>query len=96
VITALLFICYAIYIQYERGGLWNVCRLVVVVGYFVDVLANFTELALLTWDFPRWGEWTFSQRLPRLIRQTGWRSTLARSIARVLDWLAPSGRHIDA
>lgn len=95
-ITAILFMCYAIGIQYERGGLWNVCRIVYAAGWFVDVLANYTELALLTWDLPRWGEWTFSQRLPRLIRQKGWRSTLAVHIAQLLDRLAPSGRHIDA
>ena len=60
----------------------------------VNMLANYTELALLTWDFPQEGEHTFSQRLKRLVREDGWRGVLARGIAEVLNYFAPGGRHV--
>lgn len=41
------------------------------------------------------GEWTFSQRLARLVRDTGWRGKLSNWIAdSLLNPYDPSGRHI--
>lgn len=85
---------YFLGIQYERGGLWRIMAVFAVVGLVIDVILNYTELALLTLDFPRKGEYTFSTRLQRLQYNTDWRGDIARPIASLLDALAPSGQHI--
>lgn len=92
--SLLLAILYPLAVQYERGGYWRLVAPVTVLALVIDVLGNHTELALLTWDWPRKGEWTFSQRLERLIRSSGWRAGIAIPIANALNWIAPSGRHI--
>jgi hypothetical protein len=91
---AILFPLYFISIQYERGGFWKLLLPVVVLALILDVLLNFTELALLTLDFPMQGEWTFSKRLSRLQHAPGARGEFAWYIARCLDSIAPSGKHI--
>ena len=90
----LLALLYPFAIQYERRGWWYTVLPITLLAYVVDVIANYTELAVLTWDFPRQYEYTFSQRLSRLIHDTGWRGSVARPIALVLNRIAPSGRHI--
>lgn len=85
---------YAIGIQFERGGLWRIVLPVTFVALVLDVVLNYTELALLTLDFPSKNEFTFSQRLARLRYDSGWRGDTARYIARSLDAIAPSGKHI--
>lgn len=86
---------YLIGVQYYRGG-W--CRVFWIVGAFAlvcDVLFNFTLFAVLTWDWPQKGEWTFSQRLERLVCSKGWRATEADLIATyMLDWADPRGVHV--
>lgn len=85
---------YAIGIQYERGGWWRVFYLVAGPALVLDLVLNYTELALMTWDFPRRGEWTFSTRLERLQYAPGWRGRWCWYVARVLDVIAPSGVHV--
>lgn len=92
--TLLLWILYPIAIQYERGGWWRLCCIVAVPALVIDVIANYTELALVTWDFPKRGEWTFSKRLSRLQHNTDWRGEYARYVVPILDKIAPSGKHI--
>jgi len=91
----LLLPLYAIGIQIERGGWWRVLMPVTVLALILDALLNFTELALLTLDFPGWGEWTFSTRLKRLKTEENWRGPMAKYIARGLDAIAPSGQHVE-
>ena len=62
---------------------WLLALPLVIAAVMLDILLNFTVFALLTWDLPKRGEWTFSQRLERLVRQNGWRSRFAK-------WLAAS------
>jgi hypothetical protein len=59
-----LLILYPLAIQYEVRR-WPIRYLYYAVG-IIDIIANYTELAVLTLDFPRKGEYTFSQRLRRL------------------------------
>lgn len=59
-----LLVLYPLAIQYEVRR-WPIRYLYYAVG-IIDVIANYTELAVLTLDFPRKGEYTFSQRLRRL------------------------------
>lgn len=53
-------------------------KLRLLIAAVCDVLANYGGLALLFWDWPNRGEWTFSKRLPRLCELSGWRGALAR------------------
>ncbi len=73
-----LALMYPLAIQYQRGGLWRVLTPLAFVAAIIDVWANYTGLALLTWDAPKEGERTFSQRCARLIRQTGWAGSVGR------------------
>jgi hypothetical protein len=93
--VAILLPLYFISVQYERGGLWRVCAVFGVIGLVIDVILNYTELALITLDFPKWGEWTFSKRLTRLQHNTDWRGDFARYLANCLNQIAPSGRHVN-
>jgi hypothetical protein len=92
--VALLLPLYFAAIQYERGGLWRVCAVFGIVGLVLDVILNYTELAVFTLDFPKWGEWTFSKRLARLKKNTDWRKGFAIYVSGCLDAIAPSGKHI--
>lgn len=49
-------------------------------AWLSDVLANYTLLALLFGSRPKWGEWTFSQHLPRLVKLPGLRGFLVLAI----------------
>lgn len=66
-LTAYVVLTYPVMIQHRRGGLW---RLLVVPGlltYGANVLANYTELALV-FGWPERGEHTITQRLRRMQR----------------------------
>lgn len=91
---SLLLPLYAIGIQYKRGGWWLLALPFAVIALAIDVLLNYTELALLTLDFPQKGEWTFSTRLSRVCREEGKRGSVCRYITKVLDAIDPSGKHI--
>lgn len=91
----LLWVLYAIGIQYQRGGWWRVCLVAAVPAMVLNVLANYSSLALITWDWPQRKEYTFSVRLQRLVLAPGWRGVLAWAIARyLLDPFDPDGYHI--
>lgn len=90
----LLLPLFALAIQTERGGYWRVFVVFMPPAMLLDVILNFTELAVLTWDFPRAGEWTFSVRLRRLMQRDDWRGAVARYLAKILDAIDPTGKHI--
>lgn len=74
---------------------WTLAFPLVISAVALDVLLNYTLFALLTWDFPKAGEYTFSQRLERLARGDGWRAKVAKWLAMsLLDPYDPSGKHI--
>ena len=85
---------YILGIQYQRGGFWRLLLPVTLIAFIVDIMLNYSELALLTWDYPKAGEYTFTNRLNRLIKETGLRGTLAINIAKVLNYFSPDGQHI--
>lgn len=62
---------------FERALLGN-SKPLLLVAFIADVVANFSTLALLFWDWPQYGEYTFSKRLPRLCLLPGKRGQLAR------------------
>jgi hypothetical protein len=92
--TIILALMYPLAVQYERGGWWLVLAPFTFIVLVLDIVANYTELALFTWDFPRQYEYTFSTRLVRLRRAPGWRGVVCSKVANILDALAPGGRHI--
>lgn len=92
--TLLLALLYPIAIQVERGGWWRIVAPITLVALVIDVLANHTELSLVMWERPQRGEWTFSTRLERLVSEQGWRGDIARPVASILNFIAPSGKHI--
>jgi len=91
----LLWVLFAIGIQYQRGGWWLVCLVAALPALALNVVLNYTLLAFISWDWPRKGEYTFSKRLERLVLDTGWRGIAAWYIARhLLDPFDPDGQHI--
>lgn len=92
---ALLWLLYVVGIQAQRGGWWRLLYPVTLTALLLDWALNYTLLAVLMWDWPRAGERTFSQRVERLIRGTGWRREFAAWIAiTLLDPFDPGGSHI--
>ena len=87
---------YIVGVQAMRGGWWYVLAPVTLVALVLDVLLNYTELALLTLDWPRDRyEITFSNRLKRLVQRDDWRGKFAKLVAvYMLDPFDPSGKHI--
>lgn len=90
----LLLPLFVLAIQTERGGPWKVFVIFMPPAMLLDVFLNFTELALLTLDFPRSGEWTFSVRLRRLVLRDDWRGSVARYLATILNSIDPTGKHV--
>ena len=82
---AVLALLFPIAIQYKRGGWWQIVLPVTGVALILDAALNYTSLALWTLDFPGSGEYTFSERLARLIHRTDWRGALARRVAAYLN-----------
>lgn len=90
-----LWLGFVVGIQYQRDGLWRVCLVVAVPTIILNVLLNYSLLALITWDWPRKGEYTFSKRLERLIHLPGWGGVLAWAVKiYLLDPFDPDGIHI--
>ena len=83
--SVLLALLYPLAVQYERGGWWRLVAPVTIVTLVLDVIANYTELAVLTWDFPQRNEYTFSTRLKRLKFDYGWRGKLVTPVIRYLN-----------
>lgn len=82
----ILLVVYPLAIQYERGGKWRVLIVLYLPAGVLDVLLNYTTLALYTWDFPARGEWTFSTRVRRLQYYPGWRGAIARLLKTYLNF----------
>ena len=78
IFLALLILPTIILIATFERALLGSSRPLLLVAYIADVVANFSTLALLFWDWPQYGEWTFSKRLPRLCNLSGWRGRFAR------------------
>jgi len=84
--TILLALLYPLAIQYQRSGYWRILAPLTLFTAIVDVVANYTELAVLTFDFPRTGETTFSKRCARLIHQDGWAGSVGRLTQRYCNF----------
>lgn len=99
----LLWVLYVFCMAMERAHLaglvspfaWALALPFIVFAIGLDVALNLTVACIVFAELPEYGEWTISQRLNRLARDTGWRGTLARWLARnLLDPYDSTGRHI--
>jgi hypothetical protein len=88
-ISLALALLYPIAIQYKRGGAWSALLPLAFVTGVIDVIANYTELALLTWQFPLRTEPTFSHRLYRLRKGNRWQRFVARVVIPYLNFFDP-------
>ena len=88
-ISLALALLYPVAIQYKRGGAWVALLPIALVTAIIDVIANYTELALLTWQMPLRTEATFSQRLPRLRRGNRWQRFVAAIVIPYLNYFDP-------
>ena len=88
--SLLLFLIYPLAVQYGRGGWWRAVAPLTLAALLLDVAANYTELVLLTLDWPQSGEYTFSKRLRRLVLDTGWRGFIAEHIKAYLNTYDPN------
>lgn len=91
----LMLIWYAIGVQVERDGLWKLLAPVTFGGFLFDVFLQYTVANLWFWEINPKSEYTISLRIARLMTDRGWRGVVARWLARLLNRLAPSGRHIE-
>ena len=83
-----LALCYPLAIQYKVRG-WHWLAPFTLATIVLDVVCNYTDLALITGDFPRNGEYTFSQRLVRLQIGTRWQRFVARVTIPYLNFFDP-------
>lgn len=100
----LLLVLYSIGIQYNRKGLpeplVSICEMVAGIALVLDFILNWTLFSFYFWELPHLQigdqktEWTFSDRLERLIFATTPRRTIARSIAWLLNVIDPNHNHI--
>jgi len=93
-VSLVLALLYPLAVQVERGGWWYVLAPLTIVTLALDVVCNYTELALLTWDFPQKKEYTFSTRLLRLKHDRGWRGYYCAYVIVFLNYFAPNGKHV--
>lgn len=93
-LTLILWIFFPLFIQYKRGGWWSVLLPFAALLFVIDVLANYTELVVVTCDWPRRGEYTFSNRLFRLQSQVGGMGDFYCWIVGMLNAATPGGLHI--
>lgn len=90
--TATAFL-YPLAIQFKRGGLWLAVTPITLLVVLLDVLANYTELALI-FGWPREGEYTITRRIRRMhFDEVEARRKLAELVQVYLDAAEPDGKH---
>ena len=80
-------------------GKWVDCVLLplLLIAALLDIVLNYTLFNFYLLDpWPKQGEWTISQRLPRLNRRTGLLGAIPRALTAVLNALAWDGNHISS
>lgn len=90
-LPALLFVEFLIFALCTRKGWATAIIVAELIAAPLDVFLNYTEFALMTWDWPVSAntEGTLSLRLARLQHNTDWRGTMARPVVAVLNYFLP-------
>jgi len=94
VITFLVLFGYPIVIQFKRGGLWWLLAIPGVFVWLLDVLANYTEWALV-FGWPKKGDHTITNRLKTMASFDRFESRrlFAKGVLTALDACEPDGKH---
>lgn len=87
-ISIITLLGYPLAIQYVVRG-WKWLYPFAIVILVLDVIANYTELVVLTQDFPEAGEYTFSKRLERLRHGNLWQRFIAKLVIPYLNFFQP-------
>ena len=91
----LLALLYPLAIQYKTRN-WRWLAPLTLFTLVLDVASNYTDLALLTVDFPRKGEYTFSQRLVRLQSGNRWQRFVSKVTIPYLNFFDPGHAPVKA
>lgn len=93
ILTIITAITYPPFIQYKRGGFWRVLAPFAALVWLIDVIANYTEMALV-FDWPERGDHTITARVRRMrTSPLESRRELARLLQIYLDACEPDGTH---
>jgi len=93
ILTALTALAYPAAIQFKRGGAWVVLAPFAAFVWLIDVIANYTEVALV-FDWPERGDYTITARVRRMKSSPlESRRELAKLMQIYLDACEPDGRH---
>lgn len=93
-LPVVLFALYPLAVQYERGGWCTLLFPLYAAAGLLSAYLNYTTFVPYTWDVPRKGENTFSQRCERLVFDEGWRGVIARLVAAFTNRWDPTSPHI--
>ena len=85
--SLILLIFAPLVLQYENG--WKWLAPLAICFWLLDVIANYTELAVLTLDWPKAGEYTFSKRLARLRHRPGILGDICQGVSDYLNYFSP-------
>lgn len=93
-LTAITAFGYPIVIQYKRGGFWWVLAIPGVLVWLIDVIANYTEWAIV-FGWPAKGDHTITNRLKTMLVSDPFESrrAFALGVLTVLDACEPDGKH---
>lgn len=93
ILTAITAITFPVAIQYKQGGLYWLLAPLALLVWVVDVVANYTELALI-FGWPEEGDHTISARVRRMrTSPIEARRDLAALLQTYLDACEPDGKH---
>ena len=93
ILTTITALAYPLAIQYKRGGFWRVLAPFGLLVWLIDVLANYTEMALV-FDWPEKGDHTITARVRRMhYSPLNSRRELAALLQIYLDACEPDGKH---
>lgn len=93
VLTAFTAVAFPVAIQYKQGGLFWLLAPFALLLWVVDVVANYTELALI-FGWPEAGDHTISARVRRMrTSPLESRRALAELLQVYLDACEPDGKH---
>jgi len=93
ILTVITALAYPVGIQFKRGGVWMALAPFAALIWLIDVIANYTEVALV-FDWPERGDYTITARVRRMKSSPlESRRELAKLMQIYLDACEPDGRH---
>lgn len=93
ILTTFTAFLYPAAIQFKRGGLWLAVTPITLLVVLLDVLANYTELALI-FGWPQDKDYTITRRIRRMhADESPARRELAQLVQVYLDACEPDGKH---